>query len=137
MAGGGLAAAAAAAARLQSCPAVVADRTPSPASSCLDPHTQVRDKAKEIAVELAAWLGGGVLAGALLEKMPEAVRKDVEASIAALPGGKRKPERYTRREAEAMAASAGAGEEADDMEVDGGEGAAVAAEPEEEPVRWC
>ena len=79
----------------------------------------VRDKAKEISVELAASLGAAAVGGALLDKMPPAVRRDVEGLIAALPPGRKQPERWTRREqAERAAAQGGAG----DMDVDEAEG---------------
>eukprot|EP00887_Chlorella_sp_A99_P000367 scaffold13.g367.t1 len=90
----------------------------------------VRDKAKELALELAAYMGSGPIQGALLEKIPDAVKKALEASVAELPAGRRAPERYTRREAAARAAAG-----PQDMEVDGDAGADVpaAAEAEAEP----
>ncbi|KAL4424717.1 hypothetical protein ABPG77_000060 [Micractinium sp. CCAP 211/92] len=90
-------------------------------------HTQagVRDKAKETSVELAAYLGQGVVAGVLLDKMPAAMRKDVDAAITELPAGKKQPSRWTRREAAERAARDA---EAQPMDVDGaGEGGAAAA----------
>ena len=103
-------------------------------------HTQagVRDKAKETAVELCAYLGVGVVGGVLLDKMPAAMRKDVDAAIAELPPGKKQPARFTRREAADRAAREA---EAGPMDVDGGEvsgeGAAAGEQPadEEEQVR--
>lgn len=100
-------------------------------------HTQagVRDKAKETSVELAAYLGQGVVSGVLLDKMPAAMRKDVDAAIAELPAGKKQPSRWTRREAAERAAR---NAEAAPMEVDDeGEGSApggaeVAVEEEQE-----
>ena len=101
-------------------------------------HTQagVRDKAKETAVELCAYLGQGMVAGVLLDKMPAAMRKDVDAAIAELPPGKKQPVRFTRKEAAERAAREA---ELAPMDVDGGgevgggEGGEAAAE--EEPVR--
>lgn len=84
---------------------------------------------------LAAYLGQGVVAGVLLDKMPAAMRKDVDAAIAELPPGKRQPSRFTRREAAERAARE---PEAEALEVDGGEGAAGGggdAAADEEPVR--
>lgn len=102
-------------------------------------HTQagVRDKAKEASVELAAYLGAGVVAGVLLDKMPAAMRKDVDAAIEQLPPGRKQPGRFTRKEAAERAAREGEGG-AEEMEVDGEPGAAGgggAAAPEEEQVR--
>lgn len=70
----------------------------------------------------------------MLDKMPAAMRKDVDAAIAELPPGKKQPSRWTRREAVERAAHIG---EAQPMDVDGGEGGEgpAAAAPEEEPVR--
>ena len=78
----------------------------------------------------------GVVAGVLLDKMPAAMRKDVDAAIAELPPGKKQPSRWTRREAAERAAREG---EVQPMDVDGGEGgegagAAPAPALEEEPV---
>lgn len=96
-------------------------------------HTQagVRDKVKEISVQLCAYLGQGVVAGVLLDKMPAAMRKDVDAAIADLPAGKKQPSRFTRKEAVERAAREA---DAEPMEVDGegGEGGEVAAAVEEE-----
>ena len=47
----------------------------------------VRDAAKGVCVALAAYLGAGVVEGTLLDKMPAAMRKDVEGLIAELPPG--------------------------------------------------
>lgn len=78
----------------------------------------------------------GVVAGVLLDKMPAAMRKDVDTAIAELPTGKKQPSRWTRREAAERAARSA---EAQPMEVDGdGEGDAAAgaeAVPEEEQAR--
>lgn len=77
----------------------------------------------------------GVVAGVLLDKMPAAMRKDVDAAIGELPPGKKQPSRWTRREAAERAAREG---DAQPMDVDGGEGGEGAGAPavvEEEPVR--
>ena len=78
----------------------------------------------------------GVVAGVLLDKMPAAMRKDVDAAIGELPPGKTQPSRWTRREAAERAAREG---EAQPMDVDGGEGGEAAGAPaaaaEEEQVR--
>lgn len=78
----------------------------------------------------------GVVAGVLLDKMPAAMRKDVDAAIGELPPGKKQPSRWTRREAAERAAREG---EAQPMDVDGSEGGEAAGAPaaaaEEEPVR--
>lgn len=64
----------------------------------------------------------GVVSGVLLDKMPAAMRKDVDAAIAELPAGKKQPSRWTRREAAERAAR---NAEAAPMEVDDeGEGSA-------------
>jgi len=65
----------------------------------------VRDKAKELTVELAAGMGPAVVQSTLLEKMSDTMRKDVDSSIAALPAKRKQPERLTRREAAARAAA--------------------------------
>jgi hypothetical protein len=91
----------------------------------------VRDKAKETAVELCAYLGVGVVGGVLLDKMPAAMRKDVDAAIAELPPGKKQPARYTRREAAERAAREA---EAGPMDVDGGEGCCEGAAAGEQPA---
>lgn len=98
-------------------------------------HTQagVRDKAKEVSVELCAYLGQGVVAGVLLDKMPAAMRKDVDAAIGELPPGRKQPSRWTRREAAERATRVG---DAQPMDVDGGEGGEGVDAPaaaEEEP----
>lgn len=85
----------------------------------------IRDKAKEISVELAAYLGGTAVTGSLLEKMPAAMRKDVEAAIAVLPAGRKQPERWTRREQAERAAAMGA---PDAMDIDGPENEVTGAE---------
>ncbi|KAL6766815.1 TOG1 [Auxenochlorella protothecoides x Auxenochlorella symbiontica] len=98
-------------------------------------NAQVRDKAKEISVELASYLGLAVVAGALFEKMPAAMKKDVEAAIAELPPGKRAPERWTRREQEERAVAAGQPEAMDvDDEAEPGLVAVEAAEEVDEGV---
>jgi hypothetical protein len=100
-------------------------------------HTQagVRDRVKEVSVELAAYLGQSVVAGVLLDKMPAAMRKDVDAAVAELPASKKQPSRFTRREAAERAAH-GDGEA---MDVDGGDGAdgGGPTAAEEEPVSAC
>lgn len=100
-------------------------------------HTQagVRDRAKEASVELAAYLGAGVVGGVLLDKMPAAMRKDVDAAIEQLPPGRKQPSRFTRREAAERAAREEEAGGAEAMEVDGEAGAATGAAPEEEQVR--
>ena len=102
-------------------------------------HSQagVRDKAKEVSVQLAAYLGAGVVAGVLLDKMPAAMRKDVDAAIADLPPGKQQPSRYTRREAAERAARDADAAPMDVDGEDGGEGGAAGAAEvvEEEQVR--
>lgn len=85
----------------------------------------VRDKVKELTVELAASLGPAVVQSTLLEKMSDAMRKDVEASIAALPPKRKQPERLTRREAAARAA-ASCGPEGEDSDGAVGDAGAVA-----------
>lgn len=94
----------------------------------------VRDKAKEICIQLAAYVGAASVASHLYEKMPPAMKKDVEAAVAALPPGKKKPERFTRKEQEAMAAAAGVEPEPMDIDDDGadGVGADAGAAPEEQ-----
>lgn len=99
-------------------------------------HTQagVRDKAKETSVELCAYLGAGVVAGVLLDKMPAAMRKDVDSAVENLPAGKKQPSRFTRREAAERATRQA---EAQPMDVDGGEeegGSPGGEAVEEEPV---
>jgi hypothetical protein len=99
---------------------------PKPIIKALPPlfgHTQagVRDRAKELSVELAAYLGQAVVAGVLLDKMPAAMRKDVDAAIAELPAARKRPSRFTRREAAARVG------QPEPMEVDDGEAAAGAS----------
>lgn len=72
-------------------------------------NASIRDKAKEISVALAAYTGLGVIQSTLLEKMSDTMRKEVETSIAALPG-KKAPTRFTRKEAAAHAAAGPRGE---------------------------
>ena len=67
--------------------------------------------------ELAGWLGAEAVQGTLLDKMPELMRKDLEKLLAEAPGGRRRAQRFTRREAarrpcEAPAAPADAGAQA-------------------------
>ncbi|KAL4854812.1 hypothetical protein ACK3TF_004509 [Chlorella vulgaris] len=104
-------------------------------------HTQagVRDRVKEVSVELAAYLGQSVVAGVLLDKMPAAMRKDVDAAVAELPPSKKQPSRFTRREAAERAAQG----DSEAMDVDGGEGAdgggptAVEEEPESDVFEFA
>ncbi len=65
----------------------------------------VRDKAKEITVELSLWLGSAVVQTVLVDKMNDTMKKDVATTLASLPPGKKKPLRYTRKEALARAAA--------------------------------
>jgi cytoskeleton-associated protein 5 len=59
----------------------------------------VRDKAKELTIELSSWVGPAVVQSVLIDKMNDAMKKDVATSIAALPPGKKRPLRFTRKEA--------------------------------------
>ena len=74
----------------------------------------VRDKAKELTIELASWVGPAVVQSVLVEKMNDTMKKDVATSLASLPPGKKKPLRYTRKEAAARAAAVDNGQEGDD-----------------------
>lgn len=76
------------------------------------------------------------MAGVLLDKMPAAMRKDVDAAIAELPPGRKQPSRWTRREAAERAAREAEAAPMDvDEEGDAGAEAAGPAAVEEEPVR--
>ena len=59
--------------------------------ACAKLHGEMRIHASRVLparqVELAAYLGPAVVSGALLEKMPAAMKKDVEALLEALPPG--------------------------------------------------
>ena len=85
----------------------------------------VRDKAKEVVLELAGYLGPGPIQGALLDKIPEAVKKALEGGLAELPAARRKPERFTRREQALRAQQA----EAMDVDVEAPAEAAGGAGP--------
>ena len=82
-------------------------------------------------MELCAYLGVGVAGSVLLDTMPAAMRKDVDAAIAVLPPGKKQPARYTRREAAERAAREA---EAAPTDVDGGEGSGEGAAAGEQPA---
>lgn len=103
------------------------------------PNAGVRDKAKELTVALAACTGAGVVEATLLEKMGDAMRKDVEGAVAALPSRRAAPRRFTRREAAARAA-AGPGQQggeggAEEGAEGAGAGGAAPADQDEDQVR--
>ena len=58
-------------------------------------------------VAACQWLGSEAVQGTLLDKMPDAMRKDVEKAVAAAPD-RPKPPRCTRKEAVKRAAKAAA-----------------------------
>lgn len=77
----------------------------------------VRDKAKELTIELSSWVGPAVVQSVLIDKMNDAMKKDVATSVAELPPGKKKPLRFTRKEAAARAAAEGNDADEDDAAV--------------------
>ncbi|KAK9814323.1 hypothetical protein WJX72_004049 [[Myrmecia] bisecta] len=79
----------------------------------------VRDGAKKLTAEMCCWVGVEVVQNALLDKMNDAMRKDVEKLMG--DAGKKRPERFTRKE-QAKRAAAGAS-------VGGSAGADAAAGP--------
>ncbi len=78
-------------------------------------------------------MGAATVQATLVDKMPDAMRKDVEKSIQEAPAGRRQPERFTRKE-QARRAAAPAPEPASrpDEAAAAGPAASAAAEPEEE-----
>ena len=58
-------------------------------------------------VAACQWLGSEAVQGSLLDKMPDAMRKDVEKAVAAAPD-RPKPPRCTRKEAAKRTARAAA-----------------------------
>lgn len=62
-------------------------------------NANIRDNTKSLTISLASVVGINTVKATLLEKMSDAMRKDVEAGISELPAGKHKPIRLTRREA--------------------------------------
>lgn len=88
-------------------------------------------------VELGAYMGADVIKATLCDKMPDAMRKDVEKLLEAQTGQPlKKPERFTRTEQAARAARAesatGAAEGAGGAGPSGGPAAAAQAEAEPE-----
>jgi hypothetical protein len=81
----------------------------------------VRDKSKELTIELASWLGPAVVQSVLVDKMNDTMKKDVASSLTSFPpgGGKKKPVRYTRKEAAVRAAAEANGEDGGDGDLDG------------------
>lgn len=69
---------------------------------------KVRDAAKALTVVLSRWVGRELVESALLEKMREAMRKDVAELLDGLPAEKPKAARLTRKEAAKKAAKAAA-----------------------------
>jgi hypothetical protein len=65
----------------------------------------VADRTAQVAA--CQWLGAEAVQGSLLDKMPDAMRKDVEKAVAATPD-RPKPPRCTRKEAAKRAAKAAA-----------------------------
>lgn len=63
-------------------------------------NAAVRTKVKEIVVELASTLGVGVVQSMLVDKMGDAMKKEVQES---LPAKTKAPTRYTRKQQAAMA----------------------------------
>ena len=97
-------------------------------------NAAVRDKAKDLTVELASWVGTPVVQSVLLDKMSDAMRKDVETSLAAQttpPPGRKKAERLTRKDAAAAGGGGGADEDEDNdavpMDIDSGAAGTAAA----------
>lgn len=82
----------------------------------------VRDKSKELTIELSSWVGPAVVQSVLIDKMNDTMKKDVATSLASIPSGKKKPLRFTRKEAAARAAAAEGNDGDDDgaipMDVD-------------------
>lgn len=58
----------------------------------------VRGTAKAMTVLLARWAGAGTVQAAVVDKAPDAVRKELDKELAELPRGKPAVARYTRRE---------------------------------------
>ena len=84
--------------------------------------SKVREKAKEFAVDLCTWLGLDTMRALLLDKMRDAMRKDVEALVSARDGQRMRPTRRLRRDSGDAGGDAGApgGEEAADDDGVGG-----------------
>jgi len=77
----------------------------------------VREKAKDITVAIASFLGPAIVQGSLMEKMNDAMKKDVEGAIQ--KAGRKQPERLTRRAAAEKSAAAGNDDDGPtDMDID-------------------
>ena len=77
----------------------------------------VREKAKDITVAIASFLGPTIVQGSLMEKMSDAMKKDVEGAIQ--KAGRKQPERLTRRAAAEKLAAAGNDDDGPtDMDID-------------------
>ena len=70
--------------------------------------SKVREKAKEFAVDLCTWLGLDTMRALLLDKMRDAMRKDVEALVSARDGQRMRPTRRLRRDSGDAGGDAGA-----------------------------
>ena len=71
--------------------------------------SKVRDTAKQLVVELARWVGSGVVTSLLIDQMRDTMRKEMEEALKDIgSGGKPVPTRLTRkRQAAAAAATPG------------------------------
>ena len=86
-------------------------------------------------MELCSWMGAAIVQATLVERMPDAMRKDMEKSIQEAPAGRKQPERFTRKEqARRAAAPAPVPVSRPDEAAATGPAASAAAAPEEEEV---
>eukprot|EP00232_Nephroselmis_pyriformis_P008410 CAMPEP_0182876752 /NCGR_PEP_ID=MMETSP0034_2-20130328/14326_1 /TAXON_ID=156128 /ORGANISM="Nephroselmis pyriformis, Strain CCMP717" /LENGTH=510 /DNA_ID=CAMNT_0025009557 /DNA_START=53 /DNA_END=1581 /DNA_ORIENTATION=- len=88
---------------------------------------KMRDAVKSLTVEMTRWVGADLVRNVLMEKMREAMKKDVEDMLSSVEPGKPKPERYTRKDQKAMAAKAAAAAAAAAAAPEGGDEAGPAA----------
>lgn len=59
----------------------------------------VREKAKSVTVELAMWLGNNVVEKALLQKVRENQKREVEEMLSGVEAGSKRPSRFLRKHA--------------------------------------
>lgn len=82
----------------QACPIQLASQL------CVKSPTDCQLISLRVQVELCCYTGPKLIQDTLLEKMPESMRKDVEKSLQDIPPGRKRPERYTRKEGIIVAA---------------------------------
>lgn len=97
---------------------------PQPVLKALSPlfdskDAKIREFAKQLVVELGKWVGVDLIRQSLMEKMRDAMKKDVEEWLSKGGGGRGHPTRFTRKEqARLHALQAAPAPASDAMDVD-------------------